>query len=166
MIDEGRFGQIIEVEAGFWHASDLDPAKPINWKRHGRSSTASTAAWAIWACTRCHMPFRAGWWPANVRALLSNIVNERPDGKGGMVPCDTWDNAMLACDAVDPNSSEHVPDDLAARKRIAPGETNTWFIKVHGTEFSAEFSHQYPQDARTDDLPAGGRRAGQRLDMG
>jgi len=34
---ESRFGQIIEVEAGFWHSSDLDPRKPINWKRRNRS---------------------------------------------------------------------------------------------------------------------------------
>ena len=31
----------------------------------------------------CHMPFRAGWYPKNVRTILSNIVKERPDGKGG-----------------------------------------------------------------------------------
>lgn len=29
-VREGRFGKIIEVEAGFWHSSDLDPNKQIN----------------------------------------------------------------------------------------------------------------------------------------
>lgn len=24
------------MEAGFWHSSDLDPHKPINWKRQAR----------------------------------------------------------------------------------------------------------------------------------
>jgi hypothetical protein len=38
---------------------------------------------------------------------------------------------------------------LARTKRIAPGETNTWFIKVRGTEFSAEFSTKYPKTLRT-----------------
>ena len=30
---DGRFGTIIEVAAGFWHSSDLNPDKAINWKR-------------------------------------------------------------------------------------------------------------------------------------
>jgi len=30
---DGRCGKCIEGEAGFWHSSDLDPCKPINWQR-------------------------------------------------------------------------------------------------------------------------------------
>jgi predicted dehydrogenase len=30
---EGRFGRIFEIESGYWHCSDLNPMKPINWKR-------------------------------------------------------------------------------------------------------------------------------------
>ena len=33
MIEAKRFGQIIEANTGFMHSSDLDPDKPINWKR-------------------------------------------------------------------------------------------------------------------------------------
>ena len=29
-----------------------------------------------------HFPLKAGWKPINVRAILSNLVKERPDGKG------------------------------------------------------------------------------------
>ena len=50
----------------------------------------------------CHVPFRAGWIPRTVRAVLSNIVPQRPDGRGGVAPCETWDNATLLCEAVDP----------------------------------------------------------------
>ena len=32
MIESDAFGQVIEVESGFLHSSDLDPDKPINWK--------------------------------------------------------------------------------------------------------------------------------------
>ena len=31
--DRRRSGEIIEVNAGFLHSSDLDPRKPLNWKR-------------------------------------------------------------------------------------------------------------------------------------
>ena len=75
--------------------------------------------------------------PANVRGLLSKIVSERPDGKGGMTQCETWDNAVLACEVQ--TSDQHFPM-LLSTKRIAPGETNTWFIKIHGIEFSAEYT--------------------------
>ena len=34
-------------------------------------------------------------------------------------------------------------------KRIAPGEMNTWFIRILGTEFSAEFTTKYPCTLRT-----------------
>lgn len=33
MARSGEMGDIIEVEAAFLHSSDLDPDKPINWKR-------------------------------------------------------------------------------------------------------------------------------------
>lgn len=44
-----------------------------------------------------HIPIRSGWIPKKVSASLSNIVTERPDGNGAMVPCKTWDNATLSC---------------------------------------------------------------------
>ncbi len=94
----GRFGRIIEVEAGFWHSSDLDPNKPINWKRqvafNGEYGCLGDLGMHV-----LHMPLRAGWRVARVRALLSKIVAERPDKSGRLVPCETWDNAILACDA-------------------------------------------------------------------
>ena len=33
MLEKGEFGRIIEVDSGFQHCSDLNPEKPINWKR-------------------------------------------------------------------------------------------------------------------------------------
>ena len=33
MIEREEFGEIIEVNSGFLHSSDMDRAKPINWKR-------------------------------------------------------------------------------------------------------------------------------------
>jgi len=38
---------------------------------------------------------------------------------------------------------------LISTKRIAPGEANTWFLRVMGTSFSAEFSTKYPRTLRT-----------------
>jgi predicted dehydrogenase len=88
------------------------------------------------------MPLRYGWKPRNVRALLSKIVKERPDRSGTMVACETWDNAVLACEAgVD---GQEFPM-LLSMKRIAPGHANTWFIRIAGTALSAEFSTHNPK---------------------
>ncbi|MBO7747658.1 Gfo/Idh/MocA family oxidoreductase [Paenibacillus sp. MWE-103] len=140
-VNEGRFGRIIEVEAGFWHASDLDPAKPINWKRR-IATNGEYGCMGDLGMHVLHLPLRFGWRPANVRALLSKIVPERPDGKGGTVPCETWDNAILACDVR--TEDQRFPMVLST-KRIAPGHANTWFIRIQGTELSAEFSTKHPK---------------------
>lgn len=105
IIERGELGRIIEVEAGFLHSSDLNTEKAINWKRmielNGEYGCMGDLGMHV-----CHVPFRAGWIPKNVRAVLSNIVPERPDGKGGRVPCETWDNATLLCETVDPSTNE------------------------------------------------------------
>jgi len=161
-IREGRFGKIIEVEAGFWHSSDLDPQKPINWKRlvqfNGEYGCMGDLGMHV-----LHIPLRFGWTPKNVRALLSKIVPERPDGRGGMVPCETWDNAILACEVE--TTGQHFPM-LLSTKRIAPGETNTWFIRVLGTELSAEFTTKYPRTLRTMPYRPGRPQSWEVLDLG
>lgn len=140
-VNEGKFGRIIEVEAGFWHSSDLDPTKPINWKRR-ISTNGEYGCMGDLGMHVLHLPLRFGWKPSNVRALLSKIIPERPDGKGGAAPCETWDNALLACEVK--TDSQQFPM-LLSTKRIAPGHANTWFIRIQGTAFSAEFTTKNPK---------------------
>ena len=138
MIETDTFGRIIEVNAGFLHCSDLDPAKPINWKRmvefNGRYGCMGDLGPHI-----CPVPFRAGWVPLNVRAVLSNIIPERPDGKGGKAPCETPDNATLLCQARDSSSGDVFPLTLRTQ-RISPGQKNNWYLEVLGTKACAKFS--------------------------
>lgn len=154
-VEEGRFGRIIEVEAGFWHSSDLDPNKPINWKRR-------TATNGEYGCMGdlgmhvLHLPMRYGWKPVSVRALLSKVVEERPDGRGGMAPCETWDNAILACETSAGDQSFPM---VLSTKRIAPGHANTWFIRIQGTAMSAEFTTQNPKQVRWLPYEPGGLQA-------
>ncbi|MBT3272105.1 MAG: Gfo/Idh/MocA family oxidoreductase, partial [Spirochaetales bacterium] len=92
MIENDAFGRIIEVDVELLHSSDLNPDKPINWKRmvefNGEYGVMGDLAMHI-----CFVPFRAGWLPRDVRAVLSNLMPERPDGTGAKVACETWDNA-------------------------------------------------------------------------
>ena len=150
-MSEGRFGKVMEVEAGFWKSSDLDPNKPINWKRRVETNGEYGCMGDLGLHT-IHLPLRMGMQPRNVRALLSNIITERPSGKTDgsghpeMVACDTWDNATLVCEA--DHEGERIPL-LLSTKRIAPGHGNTWFLRISGTQFSAEFSTLDPKHIRS-----------------
>jgi predicted dehydrogenase len=154
-VQENKFGKIIEVEAGFWHSSDLDPTKMINWKRqivtNGEYGCMGDLGMHV-----LHLPLRFGWKPQSVRALLSKVVPNRPDGKGSMVPCETWDNAILACDVQ--TESQQFPMVLSM-KRIAPGHANSWFIRITGTEFSAEFTTKNPKQIASLPYTPGGVQA-------
>jgi len=146
MIDSGALGRIIELSTGFLHSSDLDPNKPINWKRivelNGRYGVMGDLGMHA-----CHVPFRAGWEPLDVRAVLSNIVAQRPDGRGGTAPCETWDNATLLCRMRDPASQTEFPWTFKTQ-RIAPGEKNTWYVEILGTKASVRFSTRNPKRLR------------------
>ena len=164
MIDNKEFGRIIQVDAGFIHCSDLDPGKPINWKRiiarNGEYGCMGDLGLHV-----CHVPFRAGWVPRNVRAILSKIVRERPDGKGGTAACETWDNATMFCEAIDPVSGELFPMTLRTQ-RIAPGETNTWYITILGTRNSARFSSKNINILEIMPYTPGGEQNWQTVDIG
>jgi predicted dehydrogenase len=143
LIERNAFGRVLEVNAGFLHGSDLDPEKPINWKRmiEFNGEYGCLGDLGLHACL---VPFRAGWIPRNVRAILSDVVRERPDGKGGRAPCRTWDNATLLCESADPATGEPFPLTFKFQ-RIAPGERNTWYLEVLGTRTSARFSTRNPR---------------------
>ena len=163
MIESKAFGTIIEVEAGFLHSSDLNPAKPINWKRmlkyNGEYGSMGDLGMHV-----CHVPFRAGWIPQNVRALLSSIITERPDNKGSVVLCETWDNATLLCETVDTNSGDNFPMTIKTH-RIAPGEMNSWYLSVSGTKASARFSTKNPKLLQVLEYN-GGEQSWQHIDTG
>jgi len=163
MIESGAFGRIIEVESGFLHSSDLNPQKPINWKRKVECNGEYGCLGDL-GLHACHVPFRAGWFPRNVRAVLSNIMKERPDGKGGTAACETWDNATLLCEAADGAGGEPFPLTIKTQ-RIAPGETNTWYVTIKGTGAGARFSTKNPKRLEVLEY-TGGEQVWQQIDTG
>jgi predicted dehydrogenase len=164
MIEAGAFGRIIEVNAGFLHGSDLNPQKPINWKRMVEYNGAYGVMGDL-GPHLCTVPFRAGWTPRNVRAVLSKIVRERPDGKGRMVPCETWDNATLLCEALDPVSDSLFPFTLRT-ERISPGQKNNWYLEIYGTRASVKFSLNEANTLELLEYTPGGEQAWQKISIG
>lgn len=152
---EGKFGRIIEVQSGFLHASDLNPDKPINWKRK-IAVNGEYGCMGDLGMHAAHLPLRFGWMPDKLTSSLTNIVTTRPNASGQSEPCETWDNAVLTCHVQDKNGEFPL---FISTKRIAPGNANTWFIKVYGTQFSAEFTTKNPKQIATLPYTPGGEQA-------
>ncbi|MCA9444890.1 MAG: Gfo/Idh/MocA family oxidoreductase [Candidatus Omnitrophica bacterium] len=165
IVDFGRmkkFGDLIEVEVGFQHSSDLNPDKPINWKRviatNGEYGCMGDLGLHV-----LHIPFRLGWFPHNVRAILSNIVPSRPNAEGESVPCETWDNATLLCETASESSSFPMTVRI---QRIAPGEMNSWYLSVKGTQLSARFNTKHPRTLETMPYVSGEAQTWRSEDLG
>jgi predicted dehydrogenase len=148
MIRNGEMGRILEVECGLLHSSDMDPKKPINWKRRA-ATNGEYGCMGDLGMHVMHVPIRVGWKIRNLRAILTKVFTERPASAGSseMVACETWDNTTLFCEAAG-GIGERFP--LTAKMmRIAPGETNTWYLSVKGTALSARFSTRQPRSLFT-----------------
>jgi predicted dehydrogenase len=156
----GKLGKLLEVRSGFHHSSDLDPTKPVNWKRQVKTC-GEIGVMGDLGMHAVHVPFRLGWNPKQVYAQLQKIYHERPDGKGGMAPCDTWDNAMLHTEVEIDGAEVPVRFEM---KRLAPGETNTWFLEVLGTEGGVKYSTKEPKTLWT--FQRGKEQLWQRTDLG
>ena len=163
MIENNAFGRIIEVNSGFLHSSDLNPEKPINWKR----MIDTNGEYGVMGDLGTHIAlvtFRAGWEVHNTRAICSNIVSQRPDASGNKVPCETWDNVSLLSECYDPQTSTLFPWNLKV-DRIMPGESNSWYLEIYGTQACARFSLKNPKQLELLHY-RGGEQHWQRVDMG
>src|ERR1700712_4254686 len=144
LVEQGWVGRIIEANFAFLHSSDLNVDKPINWKRQtqfcGQIGVLGDLGMHV-----THVPLRLGWQPSSIFAQLQDLVPTRPDGRGGIALCDTIENATLSTRV--PASAGDFPLTLET-KRIAPGEMNTWRMRVVGMEGGVEFSTRYPQSLK------------------
>ena len=138
----GELGTLIECTSAFSHSSDLDVNKPLNWKRQaqfcGDAGVMNDLGMHAW-----HIPLRLGWRPDEVFAALSDIVRERPDGRGGMGVCDTIDNATVLGRVRRPDGSDFPL--TVATKRIDPGQKNSWSFAALGMDRSIRFSTASPK---------------------
>lgn len=142
-LKDKKYGRLIEVRSGFHHSSDMDIYKPINWKRMVKFNGDYGCMGDLGMHT-LHIPFNMNWKPLSVFANLQKIVDERPDGIGGRVKCDTWDNAVITCNSLDPFTGKEFILVLET-KRMVPGATNNWFIEIYGTKGSAIFNTHNPK---------------------
>jgi predicted dehydrogenase len=163
MMEQGNFGQIVEVESGFLHSSDLNPDKPMSWKR----TIEINGEYGVMGDLGPHIglvAFRAGWVVENTYAICSKIIDNRPDSAGRLIPCETWDNVTMLSQVKDPATGSNFPWRLRLA-RIMPGEMNTWYLYINGTKASARFSLKNPRILQVLEYK-GGEQAWQNIDMG
>jgi predicted dehydrogenase len=136
--DSGAAGPLIVVRSGFLHSSDLEPDKPLNWKRQarycGEAGVMNDLGMHAW-----HVPLRLGLRPERLTAQLQDLVPFRPGPDGTLAVCDTWENAAIHGDL--PGGGI-----LDVRvERVAPGNKNTWYLEVIGMKGGVRFSTAAPK---------------------
>ena len=161
-VKSGEVGDIIEVESAFLHSSDINPDKIINWKRmidiNGEYGCMGDLGMHV-----CHVPLRLGWKPETVHASLLKRVANRPDGKGNIVPCETWDNATITGHVAAQDGDFPL---VFKTWRIAPGESNTWSLRILGMKGSAFFTTKSPRQWQFMKYERGGKQTWQTEDLG
>jgi predicted dehydrogenase len=137
----GAIGRVVEANSAFLHSSDLDPRKPLTWKRQARFC-GRIGVMGDLGMHALHLPYKLGWYPSRVYAVIQDLVTERPGPDGAPVPCDTIENATLLCTVVAPDGEFPLTIET---KRIAPGEMNTWRVRAVGMEGGVEYSTAHPK---------------------
>jgi predicted dehydrogenase len=137
----GALGDVLDVRSGFWHSSDLNRSKPINWKRRV-DTCGEIGVMGDLGLHVAHVPLRLGWMPRLVYGRLDDVVTQRPGPDGEPVACDTWDNALLTCTAHPREGRDFTM--LWETRRIAPGHANTWFFDAVGMDGGVQFSTREP----------------------
>jgi predicted dehydrogenase len=140
----GALGDILDVRSQFAHSSDIDRTKGINWKRRVETC-GEIGVMGDLGVHVAHVPLRLGFRPETVYSMLDNVVTERPGADGAPVPCDTWDNALLACRVPTRTTDEARRFSMLwETRRIAPGQMNSWSFEALGMDGGVRFSTRYP----------------------
>ena len=93
----GALGRVVEAST-----TSCTPAtstsKPLNWKRQsqycGAAGVMNDLGMHVW-----HVPLRLGWMPAPSAPCPGHRDRAPGPRLASSVPCDTWDNATLECEA-------------------------------------------------------------------
>ena len=84
-VRSGKLGHILEIRSGFWHSSDLDPTKPVNWKRQVKTC-GEIGVMGDLGMHAAHIPFRLGWKPARVFANFKKFTPSAPTARAAWPP--------------------------------------------------------------------------------
>ena len=142
-VRSGALGEIVEVRAGLLHSSDVNRDKPINWKRQ-RKYCGEIGVMGDLGMHVAHLPLRLGWAPKSVYALLDDIVPIRKNAEGQDLSADTFDNATLSMKVATTRRDGRSFPMQWETKRIAPGNSNSWYFEALGMDGGVRFNTRTP----------------------
>lgn len=133
------------------HGSDVDPKKPINWKRQSAfcgpgGVLSDLGAHVFWMASL--LGFRA----TRVSAALGKFFRERPKAAGSAetAPCDTWDKALLLAHCDNGALATFRAD------RVATGVDDSWGFRAEGIGGVVGFDSERRDEALHFDRQGGG----------
>ncbi|MDP2570632.1 Gfo/Idh/MocA family oxidoreductase [Vibrio penaeicida] len=152
----------LHADIGFLHSSDINPDKPINWKRQ-KQFCGEYGCMGDLGMHILHVPLKLGWAFDSVYAQLSDVVKRRKNSQGEWIDCDTFENADLHC--MTSWQGQVFPTRLKTY-RIAPGHNNSWYFELHGIHRSFRFSTATPNQYERMDYQAGDTQIWQTVPVG
>ena len=130
----------LEVKAGFNHASDLDVSKPINWKRR-RATNGEYGCMGDLGISYPARPLPHGLAAKKCLAVLSDVVRGvRTERAAPSRATHTTTPPWCANVWI---KRHGISDDIET-KRLSPGSTNEWYLKVSGMK-DGLFHHRRSQ---------------------
>ena len=157
-IQAEKFGRILEVKAGFNHASDLDTGKPINWKRR-RATNGEYGCMGDLGIHTQHVPFRMGWRPkTSMPCSPTWFGSVRTEGRHRRVRhVRQRHHGVPMC-----GSKRHGISDVHRNQAPFTGLLNEWYLKVFRHEGIGLFHHQATPTPSTTSIPKAKTRRGAR----
>jgi predicted dehydrogenase len=127
---KGEFGSIMDVRVGFHQDYFHSGIKAEHWKYFQEQCGPAGSLTEV-GLHCLFLPIRMGWEFKDVRAILSKSYS-----------FDFYNNNTLMFRMAE--NGQEFPM-LLETKASAPGETNSWFVEINGTEMSAKYNSRYPK---------------------
>ncbi|MBX3180815.1 MAG: Gfo/Idh/MocA family oxidoreductase [Candidatus Hydrogenedentes bacterium] len=162
LMDSGFTGRVFHYRGGYLHSSNIDPAKPLNWKSE-KSQGGGGSLFDMGAHTLDMMTHLLGD-VASINALCETFIKERKHkDTGEIVPVDTDDVALMLL-----RHKSGAVGTLEATK-FATGVCDELRFEIHGELGAIRFNLMEPNwlevyDVRDDKGPYGGQRGFKRIE--
>ena len=158
LVEEGRIGEVLSLQARYLHSGSIDPAKPIGWKQQAQGGVildlgSHALDLAVWL---------AGY-PRRVFCRTRTLYAERPTAAGGVERSLSEDHALMLLEL--PNGALGSVE----ASKIATGSNDDLSIEIRGDRGALVWNAMDPSflsfyDQTLPERPLGGARGFTRIE--
>jgi predicted dehydrogenase len=161
LMEQKFTGQVLNFRAHFLHSSNVDPARPVNWKsdkiKGGGGVIVDLGSHVFDILTHLLGPVRA------LRAETRIFTPLRPDGQGGQVKMDGEEMALITLEM------ENGALGTIEVSKVATGSNDELRFEIHGRDGAMRYNQMKANwlsvyDNRDSDTPLGGTRGWKAVD--